>query len=377
MHAHAAIPGCLFHGSSLFHQQTKTGSFVFICRAAAIASLLLLSGCVHTVPFRDANGRIIPGSIAAMETLNIGGISQSIWFRGVSQSNLALILLHGGPGTSESALFRYYNSALEQHFLVVYWEQRGTRRSFHSDILPASMTIARFVRDLDEVVDLVRTRFDKDKVVLLGHSWGTVLGTIYTSRHPDKVSAYAGVAQVADVPEGRRLSYKFAVSEAIKRGNSGAVSELETIGPPPYDSVDERLATGKWVEQFGGMFHADLSTGKLIWAALNTDEAGVVDLVKFGKGNRFSLVQLEDEISKLSLSKHYRSFKVPIFFLLGRHDRHVSAALAEQYFDMIDAPYKRLIWFEQSAHNPHFEEPEKFNKVLIEEVLPISRIRGR
>ena len=239
----------------------KPTGFVFICRAAAIASLLLLSGCVHTVPFRDANGRIIRGSIAAMEAVNIGGISQSIWFRGVSQSNLAFILLHGGPGTSESAIFRYYNSALEQHFLVVYWEQRGTGRSFHSDILPASMTIARFVRDLDEVVDLVRTRFDKDKVVLLGHSWGTVLGTIYTSRHPDKVSAYAGVAQVADVPEGRRLSYKFAVSEAIKRGNSGA-SELETIGPPPYDSVDERLTTGKWVEQFGGLFHAELSTGK-------------------------------------------------------------------------------------------------------------------
>lgn len=355
----------------------KSGGFVFICRAAAIASLLLLTGCIHTVPFRDANGRLIPGSIAAMETVNIGGISQSIWFRGVSQSNPALVLLHGGPGTSESALFRHYNAALEQHFLVVYWEQRGTGRSFHSDIPPASMTIAQFVRDLDEVVELVRMRFDKDKVVLLGHSWGTVLGTIYTSRHPDKVSAYVGVAQVADVPEGRRLSYEFAVSEAIKRGNSGAVSELEIIGPPPYDSVDERLTSGKWVEQFGGMFHADLSTGKLIWAALNTDEAGVVDLVKFGKGNRFSLVELEDEISQLSLSKHYRSFKVPIFFLLGRHDQHVSAALAEQYFETIEAPYKRLIWFEQSAHNPPFEEPEKFNKVLIDEVLPISRMRNQ
>ena len=220
-------------------------------------------------------------------------------------------------------------------------------------------------------------RFDKDKVVLLEHSWGTVLGTIYTSRYPDKVSAYAGVAQVADVPEGRRLSYEFAVSEAIKRGNSGAVSELETIGPPPYDSVDERLTTGKWVEQFGGMFHTDLSTGKLIWAALNTDEAGLGDLVKFGKGNRFSLVQLEDEISQLSLSKHYRSFKVPIFFLLGRHDQHVPAALAEQYFETVEAPYKRLIWFEESAHNPPFEEPEKFNKVLIDEVLPVSRMRNQ
>ena len=320
----------------------------------------------------NANGHIIPQSIATMETAAIGGIPQSIWFRGVSRSNPALIILHGGPGASESALFRHYNAALEHHFLVVYWEQRGTGRSFNAGIPPESMTIAQFVGDLDEVVELVRRRFGKDKVVLLGHSWGTVLGTIYASLHPEKISAYVGTAQIADAPQGRRLSYEFAISEARKRGNSSAVSELETIGPPPYASVDEKLATGKWVERFGGMFHANLSTGKLIWAALNTDEANLIDLVKFGQGNRFSLIQLEDEISKLNLSERYLSFDVPVFFLLGRHDRHVSAALAEQYFAKIKAPYKRLVWFEQSAHNPPFEEPVKFDKVLIEQVLPLS-----
>jgi proline iminopeptidase len=350
----------------------RRATLIFVGRATAVAFVLLITGCVHTAPFKDANGQIIPGSIATMETAAIGGISQSIWFRGISRSSPALILLHGGPGASESALFRRYNSALEQHFLVVYWEQRGTGRSFHFDIPPESMAVARFVRDLDEVVERVRRRFGKDKVVLLAHSWGTVLGTIYAARYPEKVAAYVGIAQIADVPAGRHLSYEFAISEATKRGNSSAVSELEAIGPPPYASVDEMLTTGKWVERFGGMFHAGLSTGKLIRAALSTDEANLVDLVKFGQGNRFSLVQLEDEISQLHLSGQYRSFKVPVFFLLGRYDRHVPAVLAEQYFDKIEAPYKRLIWFEQSAHNPPFEEPAKFDKILIEQVLPLS-----
>ncbi|WP_052494205.1 alpha/beta fold hydrolase [Nitrosospira sp. NpAV] len=352
--------------------------FVVTGRAAILALLLsMITACVHTVPFKDAAGRIIPGSIASMETVPIGGVSQSIWLRGVSQSNPALIILHGGPGTSESALFRHYNSILEQYFLVIYWEQRGTGRSFHSDISPASMNIAQFVHDLDEVVEWVKRRFDKDKVVLLGHSWGTVLGTIYASRYPEKVSAYVGVAQIADVPRTRQLSYEFAFTEARKRNNASAVSELKAIGPPPYDSVDEKLATGKWVERFGGMFHANLSTGKLIWAALNTDEANLIDLVKFGQGNRFSLIQLENEISRLNLSEYYQSFDVPIFFLLGRHDRHTPAALAEQYFGMIRAPYKRLFWFEQSAHNPPFEEPAQFNRVLIEEVLPFLKSKNR
>jgi pimeloyl-ACP methyl ester carboxylesterase len=235
------------------------------------------------------------------------------------------------------------------------------------------MNINQLVSDLDEVVDRVRQRFGKDKVVLLGHSWGTVLGTIYAYRFPEKVAAYVGVAQVADVPRARQLSWDFAMSEARKRGNADAISELEAIGPPPYDSVDQKLATGKWVKRFGGIFHAGLSTGKLIRAALDTDEANLLDLVKFGQGNRFSLVQLEDEISRLSLSSNYLSFRVPVFFLLGRYDHHTPAILAEQYFERIDAPLKRLIWFENSAHNPPLEEPEKFNRILIEEVLPLAK----
>jgi proline iminopeptidase len=136
-----------------------------------LALLLLVSGCVHTLPFKDANGHLIPGSVATMQFANIGGTSQSVWFRGTSRSSPALVLLHGGPGTSESALFRHYNSMLEHHFLVVYWEQRGTGRSFNSAISAQTMNIAQFVRDLDEVVELVRRRFGKDKVILLPHSW--------------------------------------------------------------------------------------------------------------------------------------------------------------------------------------------------------------
>lgn len=306
-----------------------------------------------------------------METVTIGGVNQSVWFRGVSTANPALILLHGGPGASESALFRHYNAALEQRFLVVYWEQRGAGRSYHCDIPPASMTIAQFVRDLDELVELVRRRFGQDKIVLLAHSWGTVLGTIYVSEHPEKVAAYVGVAQIADMGEGARLSYEFALAEATKRGHRSAIAELQAIGPS-LDSVDERLALGKWVERFGGVFHEDLSTRQLMWAALGTDEANLIDLVKFGQGNRFSLTQLESETARLDLSTRYRSFSVPIVFVLGRYDWQVPSVLAEQYFRTIEAPCKRLVWFERSAHNPPFEEPERFDSIMIKDVLPLS-----
>lgn len=330
----------------------------------AAALLFSLSGCVHTPEFRDADGNVIPGSIASMEMLDIGGIRQSVWFRGVSDDNPPLILLHGGPGASESALFRQFNAALEQQFLVVYWEQRGTGRSFHGDIPPASMTVARFLEDLDELVDHVRERFSHDQVVLLGHSWGTALGVMYSAQYPEKVAAYVGVAQIADMPEGDRYSFDFARTEAQRREDTRALEQLAGVGPPPYESVDGRLTTGRWVERYGGVLRGDLTTGKLIWTALRASETSLMDLVRFGRGNRFSLEQLEDEHANLRLSRDYRSFEVPVWFLLGRHDHHVPAVLAERYFNVLEAPCKRLVWFEQSAHNPPFEEPEKFNRIL-------------
>jgi pimeloyl-ACP methyl ester carboxylesterase len=162
------------------------------------------------------------------------------------------------------------------------------------------MTIEQFLRDLDEVVELVKRRFHKDKVVLLGHSWGTVLGTIYSFRHPEKVSAYVGVAQISNNLEDARLPCEFATTQTHERADDNALRELQAICPSPR-SVDDRLALGRRVERFGGMFHGDLSTGKLIWGALCTDEANLIDLVKFGRGNRFSLNHLESENSRLKL----------------------------------------------------------------------------
>jgi proline iminopeptidase len=339
--------------------------------AAAIALLAAVSGCVHTRAFKDRHGQVLPGSIARMESVRIGGIQQSIWFRSANTSNPALIFLHGGPGISTAPLSRHYNGDLEHHYLVVYWEQRGAGRSFHRGIPRSSMNIEQFLNDLDEVVELVKTRFKKQKVVLVAHSWGTLLGTIYSYRHPNKVAAYVGTGQIANMPEGERLSYEFALGEARRRDDRGPLRKLEEIGPPPH-TVKSMLTSRGFVERFGGTFHAKLSTGKLIWTALRTDEANLTDLVRFGRGNHFSLQSLWSEFSQVDLEGNYRAFQVPVFFLIGRYDHVTPADLAERYFGEIKAPYKKLVWFENSAHNPPFEEPDYFNRVLIDEVLGVS-----
>lgn len=332
--------------------------------------LIWATGCRHTEPFRDADGDIIPGSVATMETAEIGGVEQSLWFRGVDTDNPAVVLLHGGPGASEGMLFRHYDADLERHFLVVYWEQRGAGRSYHSGVTRESMTIDRLQADLDEVVELVRSRFGHDRVILLGHSWGTALGTLYAHEHPEKVAAYVGVAQIGDFAGGQRASYAWALERAWKRGDREALEALRAMAPAP-SNVDEELAKGRWVEKFGGTFHADMNTGDLIRAALGTDEANLMDLVKFGQGNRFSLETLRPEYSKLNL-KTRTQFDVPVVFMLGRYDWHVPTVDAVDYFNRIDAPAKRLIWFEGSAHNVPFEEPDAFVRAMVEDVRPLA-----
>ena len=336
-----------------------------------VALFLAFTAGVHTEPFTDTEGNVIPGSVAVMEKVEIGGVPQTLWFRGSSTDNPALIL-HGGPGASEAALFRHYNSELEKHFLMVYWEQRGAGRSFSPDIPPQTMTVRRFVSDLDEVVALVKARFNKEHVVLLGHSWGTALGTIYAYEHPENVAAYIGVGQVADMPAGETLSYRFALKEAEAHNNQKAIRELERIGLPPH-TVNEMLVSRGWVEHFGGSFHADLNTGDLILAALQTDEASWIDLIKFGQGNGFSLTHLWPEFRGLELDEQQVQFEVPIFFLLGRYDYQVPAVAARAYFEKLTAPHKELVWFEGSAHDPPFEQPDQFNQVLLEKVLPVVR----
>ena len=346
-------------------------------RAVPLTAFLVLASacCVYTRPFHAPDGTILPDSIATMEYATIGGTRQHLWFRGRDRRAPALILLHAGPGVSEAPMFRHYDGGLEEHFLVVYWEQRGAGRSYAPDIPPQSMTIAQFLRDLDEVVDLVRHRFGKDTVVLVGHSWGTVLGTIYAHQHPEKVAVYVGVGQLSDVRESARLSYEYALAQAEQRRDRRAARDLRAIGPRPR-TVDEVLATREWVERFGGSFYGTLSMGDLIRAVLMSDEASLVDLWHLRQGSRFSIEHLWPELSELDL-RGYRSFTVPVFFLLGRHDWQMPARVAANYFDTIDAPCKRLVWFEQSGHYPPFEEPQKFERVLIEQVLPLARMGTR
>ncbi len=325
-----------------------------------------------TPSFRDRAGRTAQGSVATMERVALGGVAQSITIRGRDAKAPILIWLHGGPGMDATGMWRYHNAALEDHFVVVYWTQRGTGRSYSSNIPIESMNLGQFVADLDQLVDIVERRFGADKVVLAGHSWGTNIGVAYSQAHPEKVSVYVGIGQIANADEGERRTYAFTLAEAKKRNEVKALAELKTIGPPPYP-VESLLIQRGWLEKFGGAWHKPTSLFQLMLTSYKASEMTWYDGVKFKAGIDFSLNALQPEVDKFDWMRKATRFAVPVFIVAGRHDRNTDADLAHEYFEKIEAPLKQFKWFEQSAHSPPFEEPEAFNDFMIREVLPLAR----
>jgi proline iminopeptidase len=337
----------------------------------ALAAFVYQGRFGSTPAFRDNAGSVVSGSVATMERINLGGVEQSIIMRGRNAKAPILIWLHGGPGQDETGMWRRYNSELEDHFLVVYWTQRGTGRSYHNDISASSMTINQFVSDLDELITRMQQRFGQQKVVLAGHSWGTSFGVAYAQIHPHKVAAYVGVSQVVNAAAGEKLSYRFTVEEAKRRGDSEAIRELSALGEPPYPMASI-LTQRKWLEKFGGgSFHKPTSLVNLMWQSFAAREVTLLDGIHYQSGADFSLDALAMENANVDWWSNATKFDMPVFIVTGRFDHNTPAGLQKAWFDRIEAPIKIHRWFEHSAHSPLFEESQAFNRFIVEEVLPV------
>jgi len=289
--------------------------------------------------------------------------------RGESLNNPPLILLHGGPGMSETPFFRHFNGPLEKAFTVVYWDQRGSGKSFDRRIPQSSMTVEQFIADLDELVDAVCTRLEKKQVTIFGHSWGSALGVLYAARFPEKVAAYVGSGQIGDWPAGEAASYAFVLGELQRLNHATGLEQLRAIGPPPYPASS--LWTQRmWLNRVEGHLRPGIlwNVGRIF---LRGPEFSILDQPNTVRGFRFSIDAMWDEVSRLNLMQLVPALQVPVFLFLGRKDHWVPPETSVAYFSALKAPSKRLVWFEESGHEPFVDEPDKFNASMVELVRPV------
>lgn len=334
---------------------------------------LALTGCTITgtdladlKPCRDS------GPVEWSETLHAADEAPLyLLTRGKHCGAPVMLWLHGGPGGAERPLFRLYNSALEASFVVAYWDQRGAGRSYDPDADLARLTIAQHLADLDRVVDHLRKRLGKHKLILVGLSWGSALGLLYAKRYPEKVAAFVGVAQFVSGADSQRVQYEFVKTEASRRSDRKALTKLAEIGEPPYSSSNE-LRLQNLVDRYGGYFHIHPS---FFLATLKGILHGYIapwEIPRYIRANNISLEAMDAELAELDLRQSVPSVNIPVIFMLGKYDHQLDSRLAAAYFDQIQAPHKTLIWFDQSAHNIPFEQPNRFNQRLIQALRKVQ-----
>ena len=289
-------------------------------------------------------------------------------------SNPVLLFVHGGPGMTGYFLNDEYPTGLEDDFTVVWWDQRGTGLSYSSDIPPATMTVAQFVDDTIAVTNALRDRFKVDKIYLLGHSWGSFIGIQAVAKAPQLYHAYIGMGQVTYQLESERRSYDYMAETARERGNSELVTKLQAAPfkmtvPLPGDYANLR---DEAMHTLGvGTTHRMTSViSGLFWPSSRSHDYTVQEKINIWRGKAFSAsTGLSNEMLSTDLTKQVTKLDVPVYFFHGAYDYTVSRPMAKAYLDQLVAPVKGFYTFDNSAHSPAYEEPDKARQILREDVM--------
>ncbi len=321
-----------------------------------------------------------PNGIDSLEAVRIGGIEQWIEVRGQNVNNPILLFVHGGPGIPFIPLAGAFQDPWEEHFTVVQWDQRGAGKTYASndrELLRRTMNVPRMEQDTVEVVNYLRNRFQRKKIFVLGHSWGSLLGLWLAHEHPETIYAYVGSGQVVNMEQNANTMYRDALQQAGNRHDEAAVKELESIGPYPPAEADMRklLIANKWAARLLGppLNGAGFTNvTRIVSSIVSAPEYSLDDDYGFFRGQMFSGEILLPELARIDLSKLGTDFRVPIFFFEGRQDPYCRPSLIWEYHQTLKAPQKEFIWFDNSGHFPFFEEQRKFADELFQQVWPLA-----
>ncbi len=329
-----------------------------------------------TPPILDANGKPLPGSIATMEQVTLNGSQQWITVRGKNVHNPILLYLGiGGPGAGGLPNNAMSLAALEEHFVVVNWDQPGTGKSYNT-VPISTLTPQRFVDDAHALVQMLRTRFHQQKVYVLGDSWGTIPGIWLVQKYPNLFYAFVGRGQMVNTTENDIMGYEFAMKYATDHGDTRTVETLRRNGPPPYVGDGMALKYLAYLDILNSYMGSPGYALSLPLAAEVTPEYGLVDKFNFLRGLYEEFTAVYPQLRDLDFTKQAASLQVPVYFFVGRKDVNAMAVLVERYYNVLRAPHKELIWFEHSGHGTSEADAQQFIDVMVNHVLIASHTTG-
>jgi pimeloyl-ACP methyl ester carboxylesterase len=313
-----------------------------------------------------------PNAVQEAMFVPIGGIGQWVSIRGEDRANPVLLIVHGGPGGSNLPN-QYLLRGWEKDFTLVEWDQRGAGKTF-SRSGPAGtgkLSIDGIAMDGVQVADWVRTRLHKPKVILLGHSWGTVIASEMARRRPDLFSAYVATGQVVNIQRNEVLGYRLLTDRVRAAGDAKGLARLAEIGPPPYR--DEAALRAERQVLFA---HPPVSErGRSVEGNLSgifEPELSLRDAWEFSRAQQFSGAQLDSTLMTYDAYARGVTFAVPVFVFQGAEDIQTPAALAVEYFGKVQAPHKELVLLPGGGHFAITSLRDRFLAELRTRVRPIA-----
>jgi pimeloyl-ACP methyl ester carboxylesterase len=334
--------------------------------------VLLLLSPGKPEPIVDESGRPLAGSLLEKVYVDINGVKQGMFIRSKDANNPVLLYLHGGM--PDYFLTERFPTGMEDDFTVVWWEQRGSGMSYSTGIPPETMTLEQMISDTLELTNTLRRRFGQEKIYLMGHSHGTFIGIQAAARAPELYHAYIGVAQMAHQLESERLAYEYMLGQFKKNGNTGMVRKLEaapvtlTDGvPAAYRALRDPAMHSLGI---GTMHNMDSVITGIFLPSLASPQYTIKEKANTWLAkSRSGISILWDTMIVTDLAEQVTALDLPVYFFHGVYDYTCTYSIARDYFEKLKAPLKGFYTFEQSAHSPMFEEPEKMQKILREDVL--------
>ena len=356
---------------------------------SSLVTLMIVPGGPPATTGDDAEARRLNGVLAALRDRNerdyaiatpngidealfvgIGGIEQWITIRGQDRRNPVLLFLHGGPGDATNPWGRAAFRSWLKSFTVVQWDQRGAGRTLGRNAAsPAAMTIARMTLDGIELTELVRKRLQKDKIILVGHSWGSILGLSMAKARPELFHAYVGTGQVADPARNYAVAYDELLKKAQALGEQAAIQELRQVGPPPYSSARGYAVQRKWSNLFEG---GDAFLASMLGLALTAPGYTLKDVNEWIDGQGSSAEALVPQTSALDPQALGGDFAMPVFVIQGAEDFTTPTSLARSFLDSIRAPRKAFVAIPGGGHFAVFMKSDVFLKELAARVRPLA-----
>lgn len=300
------------------------------------------------------------------EYVRIGGIEQYLLHYRSKPEDPVLLFIHGGPGQTESFFAFLVEEYAERDYNIVYYDQRGAGKTWLKNKKSRpDMEILK--RDLLEIVLYMKKQYGKEKIGIVGHSWGSVLGSMFALEHPEHTLCYIGCGQVINIVENERTGYAILKEAIGKGGNKRDQKKLEKIGvyPPPQFDLKAYRKMGQ-IRRLQGRYRLAQDFDRTfidLWR--RSPVTGVRDLIPFVTGVSVNM-QLMRELMTYDLRKKGSSYQVPVYYVLGEKDSQTPVGISITYLETVQAPDKKLYLISDAGHAPMIDNVEDYRKAVRE-----------